>query len=298
MGGAKSKLKFDEKVDAQLKKTDWSKVAPSREPIFPASDDDDSAKLPVNPSPAVVEDGGRPEESKQILDRHITLVQQSIGNKRRFDVYDDDTQELIFQTRPLLAGILAFGLVGTTRSTATAETGDSSSSSNSKDGDILLVVHTNPSHRKWTICASEPTYEGQEKFPLRGRDKSFEDMPHRYRRALVEVEEDRFSCTARLYGTFDPKATATSMHAEFKCGKLKDPPLLSATKLYGPRGHWTSQIDETVVSYWTWDSSIEALWGQKNKIKMRLAPGTDVTLHVIVALIMNMIHADQMMGTN
>ena len=302
MGGATSILKFDSAVDAQLKKVDWSKSAPSRESIIAASSTNQSKKDSASSGEAKTTTTNTCTAcTGSNRTQSITLVQQSMhsGRRREFDIYDDVSDQIIFRTTPMPEAILRFGLVD--RRNARQSCYDA-------DPDPILTVHTNPSHRKWTICALSPTYAGQEKFPLHGREENMVDSPHRYKRAVIEVSRDRFTATIRLYGAFDPKNESNgseAMRAEYKSGeiKTKDPPLLVVKKLFGPRGHWTAQIDDVIVGYWTWETGggiplVGELMGKKNRLKMKLVPGADVALHVIAALVMNMIHADQAVGAN
>lgn len=273
-------LKFDSAVDAQLKNVEWSKPAPKREAVI------------AGPSSAT---------SGDLRPQSITLVQQSLGagRRRNFDIHDDQTDQVIFRTAAMPGAILRFGLV---------DRRSARQSCYEADPEPALTVHANPSHRQWTVCAPSPTFISQEKFPLRGREEDMEDSPHRYKRALIEVSEDRFTATVRLFGAFDPNAMgkngeARSMHAAYKSGVAKDPPVLTVKKLFGPRGHWTAEIDDVIVGYWTWETGgaiplAGELMGKKNRLKMKLVPGADVALHIIAALVMNMIHADQAIGTN
>ena len=299
MGGATSLLKFDSAVDAQLKKVDWSKSAPSREPIIAASSTNQK-KDSASSGEANTATSTTAACTSSNRTQSITLVQQSMrsGRRRDFDIYDDVSDQIIFRTTPMPEAILRFGLVD--RRNARQSCYDA-------DPEPILTVHTNPSHRQWTICASSPTYAGQEKFPLHGREENMKDSPHRYKRAIVEASHDRFTATIRLFGAFDPKNESSgseAMRAEYKSGeiKTKDPPLLVVKKLFGPRGHWTAQIDDVIVGYWTWETGgiplVGEVMGKKNRLKMKLAPGADVALHVIAALVMNMIHVDQTVGAN
>lgn len=219
----------------------------------------------------------------------ITLTKHSIVNQREYDVKDDEGT-LLYTTKAVEGTVKWFDLLD-------------------KDGTKTFRVQTDQSHKNWDIYRyGKPTFEGQEA-DTEASEKAGESL---YKKAGVTVAWDRYHGTVAMYGP-DQKPTGEDGKGESEregsaTGVLmSDDPVLKVEEIKSITGEYQTMLPShgmlgfdnredrekkghhhALVGYWVWEHT-----NKTHKIKMHIGKGTDLALHVILAVLTNMIRTER-----
>ena len=159
------------------------------------------------------------------------------------------------------------------------------------DGDPSLVarVATDESHRKWTVYwVDKPTYSSQAEDPEASKASSSK----LYRKCEIQVSEGRYLAVVKRYEAHsNPKEDVGVLSSDVLL-KLEKP--IGMGELFAV--HYYTLLDgessETScpIAAWKWAHPLA------NKMDFAIAKGSDLTLHFILLVVMNIVQKDKMLG--
>lgn len=207
-------------------------------------------------------DGAMPTTHHTIL----TLKKQSLVNQRDYDIRDDQ-DILLYTTKGVQGTVKSFDLY-------------------SKGGERLFRVETDALRDKWDIYVyGKPAFPGQQPDAV-ATSKAGEAL---YRKARVAVTWDKHSGSVHLYGE------ATGDGEKDASGVVQDASILKVEEIRSVTLQYQSYVPKGIDlphppldGYWVWEHTLNS-----HAIKMRLAKGTDIALHCLVAVMTNMVSLER-----
>ena len=222
---------------------------------------------------------------------YLRLKKPNVVNQREFIVVNADSEdnpnEVLYTSKPIEGTMKNFDLLD-------------------GEGNKLFCVQTNSSREIWNIYSYKPNWEGQAiSYEAAVGSKQDVSVSPLYCKARIDITWNKHHGQVLLYeksvdDTMDPKGYIDDTKPILKVEEIATKTTsLSQYQSYIPTQHSTSIMNSAsdivdsmmptmmhphLVGYWIWEHN-----SKRNELRMTLAKHTDIVLHVLVAIVANMI---------
>lgn len=215
-----------------------------------------------------LKDASETLEGVEPLKRHqiLTITRNSLVNPRDFDI-KDDKGDLLYTTKAVPGTVKSFELLG-------------------KNNEKLFRVNTDPSHVNWDFLSyGKQAFYGQQ--PDEEVSKSVGEKL--YRKVRVHVSWDKYHGEVLKFvpDPTDLAGIVQSSNPVSGPGILKVDQITSITPQYQSYVPKAAPLDlphPPLVGFWVWENT-ENL----HQMKMHLAKGSDAALHIMLAILTNLV---------